>query len=198
MNMKNVIKNVMVAFVLLITVSAASAIESPVKVSVTGGKSIALFFGEISGKVWITFQDNEGTVFYSKRIKDLTSYSANYNLEAFPDGKYRLELVSTDRKLNIPVSIVDGTVTLKEEEMVAAPAISSRENMVAVAFSGKKESEWNVFIKDESGNVIFTEKVENGKKQSNRKYNLTGLNRGKYYFEFYSDGNSFTHSVVKN
>ncbi len=186
----------MVAMMLLIAANASAA-DAPVKVSVTGEKSIALFFGEISGKTWITFQDENGTIFYSKRIKDLTSYAANYNLNAFPDGKYRLELTSANKKVNVPVLIIDGAVTV-EEEIIAAPAISSKENMVAVAFSGKQDTAWSVFIKDESGTVVFTETVENGEKLSKRKYNLTNLNRGKYYFEFNTNGSTFTHSVEKN
>lgn len=184
----------MVAVVLLVTVSNASAVEAPVKVSVVGEKSIALFFGQISGKVWITFQDTNGTIFYSKRIKDLTSYTAKYNLEAFPDGKYVLELVSADRKLNVPVLIVDGAVTL-EEEVAAAPVVSSRGNMVAVELSGDAKKAWDVIIKNTEGDLIFKETVETGE-NARRKYNLSNLNNGEYTLQFINAGNTFSHNVV--
>lgn len=194
--MKNLIKKSIVVALLLVTVVSVYAVEVPVSIRVAGEKSIELFLGEISGKVWISFKDMEGNVYYSKRIKDLTSYKVKYDLGAFPDGEYQLELSESTQTLNVPVTIENGNVTLKEE-VAAAPVFSKRGNMVSVELSGKQEKTWDVLIKNEDGELIFKETVEN-EKISKRKYDLSNLNDGKYTLQFTSAGNSFSHSVVKN
>ncbi len=194
--MKNLINKSIVVALLVLTVASVSVAEVPVSVKVAGEKSIELFLGEISGKVWISFKDKEGNVYYSKRIKDLTSYKVKYDLAAFPDGEYQLELSESTQTLNVPVTIENGIVNLKEE-LAAAPSLSKKGNMVAVELSGKQYKTWDVLIKNEEGELIFAETIEN-EKVSKRKYDLSNLNDGKYILEFTSAGNSFTHSIVKN
>ena len=166
----------------------------PVKVKVAGEKSIELSLEQITGKVWITFKDKGGNIFYTKRIKDLNSYTVKYDLAAFPDGEYQLELDAANQTLNVPVTIVGGTVMLKEE-LAQAPAITNKGNVVAVELSGKTNKAWNVMIKSDKGEVIFTETVAN-EKNSKRKYDLSNLNNGSYILQFNSAGNSFTHQVI--
>ncbi len=160
----------------------------------TGEKSIELSLEQISGKVWISFKDKSGNVFYTKRIKDLNSYTVKYDLAAFPDGEYQLELEASSQTLNVPVTIVDGTVMLKEE-LATAPAISNKGNVVAVELSGKLSKSWEVFVINSRGELIFKETVQN-EMRAKRKYDLSNLNNGAYILQFNSAGNSFSHQVI--
>jgi hypothetical protein len=194
MHMKNLVKNVIAVVLLVVSGAGVSATELPVKVKVAGDKSIELSLEEISGKVWITFKDKNGYVFYTKKIKDLTSYTVKYDLAAFPDGEYQLELDASSQTLNVPVTIMGGTVMLKEE-LADAPAISTRGNVVAVELKGKTNMTWNVLITNLQGELIFNETVEN-EERAKRKYDLSNLNNGAYTLQFKSAGNSFSHQVI--
>jgi hypothetical protein len=194
MHMKNLVKNVIAVVLLVVSGAGVSATELPVKVKVAGDKSIELSLEEISGKVWITFKDMNGYVFYTKKIKDLTSYTVKYDLAAFPDGEYQLELDASSQTLNVPVTIMGGTVMLKEE-LADAPAISTRGNVVAVELKGKTNMTWNVLITNLQGELIFNETVEN-EERAKRKYDLSNLNNGAYTLQFKSAGNSFSHQVI--
>jgi hypothetical protein len=194
MHMKNLVKNVIAVVLLVVSGAGVSATELPVKVKVAGDKSIELSLEEISGKVWITFKDMNGYVFYTKKIKDLTSYTVKYDLAAFPDGEYQLELDASSQTLNVPVTIMGGTVMLKEE-LADAPAISTRGNVVAVELKGKTNMTWNVLITNLQGELVFNETVEN-EERAKRKYDLSNLNNGAYTLQFKSAGNSFSHQVI--
>src|SRR5690606_29226791 len=145
--MKNLVKNLIAVVLVVVSVASASAKEVPIKIKVAGEKSIELFLGEISGKVWISFKDDNGDVIYSKRIKNLTFYRAKYDLATLPDGEYKFELYADDQTLNLPVTIAEGTVALKEK-VAAAPVVSKRGNTVSVDLSGNKETAWDVIIRN--------------------------------------------------
>ena len=195
--MKNLVKNLIAMVLVAVAVASVSATEVPVQVKVADEKSIELFLGEISGKVWISFKNDEGYVFYSKKIKDLSSYKVTYDLAAFPDGEYKLELNASDQTMNVPVTISNGILTVKEE-LAAAPVVSTNGNLVAVELSGKTNNAWDVMIKSTDGELIFKETVENST-SAKRKYDLSNLNNGAYTLQFTSAGNSFSHNVlVKN
>jgi len=192
--MKNLVKNLIAMVLVVVSVASTSAKEAPVKIRVAGEKSIELFLGEISGKVWISFKDDNGDVIYSKRIKNLTSYRAKYDLATLPDGEYKFELYSADQTLNLPVTIAEGAVTLKEK-VAAAPVVSKRGNTVSVDLSGNTEVAWDVIIRNEIGELVFTETVEN-EQNSKRKYDLSNLDKGAYTVQFNAAGNSFSHNVI--
>ena len=194
MNMKSLIRNTVAVLLFVVAGAGVFAAELPVKVKVAGEKSIELSLEQISGKVWITFKDKNGNVFYSKKIKDLNSYTVKYDLAAFPDGEYHLELDAANQTLNVPVTIVDGTVMIREE-LAQAPAISNKGNVIAVELAGKTNKTWNVIIKNDKGELIFTEIVAN-EKRSQRKYDLSNLGSGAYTLQFNSSGNSFSHQVI--
>lgn len=197
MHMKNLMNKTIAILLIAISVCSVSNAAVPVKVTVSGEKSIELFLGEISGKVWISFADQKGHVFYSKKIKDLTSYKVKYDLAAFPDGEYQLDLSAADQQISVPVSIVNGVVTLTEE-MAKAPVVSNNGNEVAVELKGLAKSEWHVLIYDTTGELIFKETVGN-ESIARRKYDLSNLNSGRYTLHFSIEGNSFSHNVlVKN
>ena len=194
MHMKSLIKNVVAVILLVVSGTGVSAAELPVTVKVSGEKSIELSLEQISGKVWITFKDNSGNVFYTKKVKDLNSYTVKYDLAAFPDGEYQLELEASSQKLNVPVTILNGVVILKEE-LAKAPRISNKGNVVSVELSGKIAKTWDVMIKDYRGMVIFKENIEN-EQNAMRKYDLSNLTTGDYTIQFSSAGNTFFHHVV--
>lgn len=195
--MKNLIKNV-IAFVLIVaSIASASANEVPVSVKVAGEKSIELMLGEFSGKVWISFKDQNGYVFYTKKIKDQSSYKVKYDLVAFPDGEYQLMVDGNSQSLNVPVTIAKGIVTLKEE-LASAPVVSNNGNVAIVELSGNTKNVWDVKISNTEGELIFKETVAHGA-PSKRKYDLSNLNNGAYTLQFSTAGNSFSHNVmVKN
>lgn len=196
-NMKNLVKNIIAIVLVVVSVGSATAKETPVKVIVAGEKSIELSLGEISGKVWISFKNDLGYVFYSKKVKDLSSYKVKYDLAAFPDGEYRLELNASTHTLNVPVTIENGTVTLKEE-LATAPVVSNKQNVVAVELSGETSNAWYVMIKNNDGELLFKETVENSS-SATRKYDLSNLDKGIYTLHFSTAGNTFSHNVsVKN
>lgn len=194
MHMKTLVSKTIAALLIVISVVSESHAAVPVKVTVAGEKSIELFLGEISGKVWISFTDQKGLVFYSKKIKDLTSYKVKYDLAAFPDGNYQLELNASNQQIKVPVTIVNGIVMLKEE-LANAPVVSNDGNVVEVKLNSVAKSDWNVTIQDTTGELIFKETVAN-KYLAKRKYDLSNLNSGMYTLHFNIDGNSFSHDVV--
>ncbi len=195
--MKSLVMNVIAVVLLVVSATIVAAAEVPVKIKVAGEKSIELSLGEISGKVWISFKDQNGNVFYTKKIKDLSSYTVKYDLAAFPDGEYQLELHGSEQTLNIPVTISKGILVLKEA-IVSAPIVANNGNVVAVKLSGDTKNAWNIMIKNTAGDLIFIETVENSS-NAQRKYDLSNLNAGEYTLQFSTAGNSFSHQVmVKN
>lgn len=113
-------KGLAVALVIMAVAFSASA-NVPVKVKVTEEKSLYLFFGEISGKVWISFVDQAGYTLYSNRLKEKKSYSVQYDLQSLPDGTYALVLEDGTQTKTLNVVIIDGKVSVSREVAFTEP-----------------------------------------------------------------------------
>lgn len=111
--MKKMIKNGFVAAaIMLAVVVSASGTELPVKVAVSGDKTIGLFLNDIDGKVRISLKDDEGQVLYSKTVKDIPSYAVEYDLRNLPDGSYIVEFEDANLKKRVNLIIVGGKVAI--------------------------------------------------------------------------------------
>jgi len=113
-------KGLAVALVMMAVAFSASA-NVPVKVKVTEEKSLCLFFGEISGKVWISFKDQAGYTLYSNRLKERKSYAVQYDLQSLPDGTYTLVLEDGTQTKTLNVVIINGKVGVNREVAYTEP-----------------------------------------------------------------------------
>ncbi len=111
--MKKMIKNGFVAAaIMLAVVVSASGAELPVKVAVSGEKTIGLFLNAIDGKVRISLRDDEGQVLYSKMVKGIPSYAVQYDLRNLPDGSYMVDFEDANLTKRVNLMIVDGKVAV--------------------------------------------------------------------------------------
>ncbi|HNP95678.1 MAG TPA: hypothetical protein PKJ63_08615 [Cyclobacteriaceae bacterium] len=111
--MKKMIKNGLVAAALMCAVVvSASGTELPVKVAVSGEKSIGLFINEISEKIWISLRDEDGQVIYSKTLKGQKNYAVEYDLRNLPDGSYMVEFEDANLRKRVHLVIVEGKVAI--------------------------------------------------------------------------------------
>lgn len=178
---------VMIALATIITVFGA---ELPVNVVASGEKSVSLYFGEVEGKVWISLADQNGHVFHTKSLRDIKSYSLQYDLNSLPDGIYVLSLERADQSKQINLEIVEGKVMVKSN-FVPKPSVNVEGSMVSVNVD-PSQSNWTISIEDMERNIVFKETAVTSAK---RTYDLSNLPVGDYLFEFRANGNSFMERI---
>ena len=182
-----------VAMIAMATIVTVFGADLPVNVVASGEKSVNLYFGEIEGKVWISLLDQDGHVFHSKTLRNIESYAMQYDLNDLPDGTYVLALERKDQLKSIELVISNGKVKVNNK-LVLKPSVLMDGKMVIVSVDQHSLETWSIVTKDHQRNIVFRETMDK-KSSPKRKYDLSKLPDGDYFFEFHSAGNSFEHRV---
>jgi hypothetical protein len=101
-----------VTMLMLATIVTVFGTELPVRVNVSGRKSVDLFFGKIEGKILVSISDKNGYLFHSKKLNNTEGYYLQYDMTSLPDGTYSLRLEHAGVIENVNIFIQDGLVSL--------------------------------------------------------------------------------------
>jgi len=179
--MKNFLKISLIVAVFLTALGAsASEKDFSLKVKSEKGKTVSFSINDAKNINLSIYGKNNETLF-DEKINSNGSFNRTYDLNAFPEGNYVLE-VETDAKLaQYEIRISGGSAVISEKAIteVFKPVLTKGDGFVALNISNLDKSPIEVEVYDENNTELFsgtfTDKTSFSKKFDTKRTNADQL-----------------------
>jgi hypothetical protein len=171
--MKNLLKTSLLAVLLFVSAGAYAYDETfSLKVKSNAQKSIMFFIREPQD-VEFSIYDSESEILYKQRIHAVQPSAKTYNLEAFPDGAYKLKLETDSIITTYKIQIVNGK-TLVEKPVITEklkPLLTKENAIISLDMTNLDKGPVEVKIVNEYNDQLYSN-VFLDKSKLSKKFNI--------------------------
>lgn len=170
-NMKNFLKiGLMVA--VFFTAFGTHASEEDFSLSVKSGKGKTVSFSVNEVKnVSLSIYGKDKEAIFGEKIKSKKNVNRIYDLNAFPDGTYVLEVETNSKVAQYEIKIAGNTASISERAIseVFKPVIVKKDGVVSLNISNTDKSPVEIQLYDENNTELYAETVS-GKSSISKKF----------------------------
>ena len=196
--MKNLVKQFLVAAVLLTTVVTTAMNDDPsVKINSVSAKLVNLTLNNFDKAIKFSIKDNEGLVLYSETFEKEV-FSKKFNLATLPVGNYYFEIDSYTKIKTIPVYVDAVKVILNENNSTVyfKPMVRLSNNTVLISKLSLNNAPLKVVMYDQNFNVIYMDEIS-GSKNLEKKLDVSELPQGTYNLLLSSENKTVLETFTK-
>lgn len=202
MNNSRILKTVFTAITLFFATQlliAGNTLLPNVQIASIGvSKKIKVSISVLKESAQITIADEYGSVLITEKT-NAPSFAKLYNLELLPEGNYKVK-VKTGQKEVEQILLIDRqtvTVNAKLRREFLLPLVKLEQTIVNVMMLNTRITDVTVKIKDERGDVIFTDDLGSVVKVEKR-YDVAKLDPGRYQVVIQTPDRTFYHNIYNN
>ncbi len=144
-------------------------------------KKVSLLISELDDQATLAIYDQEG---HELILESITrgSYAKIFDLSQLDEGDYSFHLSTGLRELEQPFEITSDRLLLdsKNASIVYLPVVRPGENSVDLLVFNQPAQRLKVLILDESGDIVFEERVHQPVTRMQKRYDVSMLERGNY------------------
>lgn len=143
-------------------------------------KKIKVTITDLKADAEVSITDISGYQLISETIEK-GGFGKLYNLELLPEGTYTVSVQTGLKEVEQPITInkSDIDIHVNQRREFLLPFVKLDQKIVNVMMLNKRLTDVTVMIKDQNGELLFTEDLGNVVKVEKR-YNLAALDKGTY------------------
>lgn len=195
--MKNLFTAILLFFV---TQSFASMPGLPqVDIASIGvSKKVKVTIANLKADATVSISDSKGVILISEKAKKGT-FGKIYNLELLPDGRYTVGVQTNLKEVEQPLLIKNDMITINSQQRreILLPFVQLDQKVVNVMMLNSRITDVTVMIKNNAGDVLFTENLGSVVKVE-KSYNIAALDSGRYQVVIETPGRTFYHEVIND
>ncbi len=166
--------------------------------SIGVSKKIKVSISVLKESAQITIADHYGSALITEKTNG-PSFAKLYNLELLPEGTYKVK-VKTGQKEVEQLLLIDRnsiTVNANQRREFLLPLVELDQKTVNVMMLNTRITDVTVKIKDERGDVIFTDDLGSVVKVEKR-YDVAALERGRYQVVIQTPDRTFYRDIYND
>jgi hypothetical protein len=166
--------------------------------SIGVSKKIKVTIGELKQMAQVTIADEYGSILISEQT-DNPTFARLYNLELLPEGQYKVNVNTGQKEVEQILFIERAKITVdpKLRREYLLPLVQIEQKMVNVMMLNTRITDVTVKIKNDRGDIIFTDKLGSVVKVEKR-YDVAALQRGKYQVVIQTPDKTFYRDIYNN
>lgn len=202
MNNSKILKTVFTAitlfFVTQLLIAGNTLLPNVEIASVGVSKKVKVSISVLKESAQITIADEYGSVLITEKT-NAPSFAKLYNLELLPEGNYKVKVKTGQKEVEQILLIDRQTVTVKANlrREFLLPLVKLDQKMVKVMMLNTRITDVTVKIKNESGDVIFTDDLGSVVKVEKR-YDVAKLDRGRYQVVIQTPDRTFYRDIYND
>ncbi|TXD50129.1 DUF3244 domain-containing protein [Polaribacter sp. IC073] len=178
--MKTIIKKYLVAIIMLVT-SINYANEKATSINTIDGKKVRVEFKAVKKGHTLSIKNEDGTLIYSKELKNSGNFSQIFDLSKLEEGNYTTEL-EKDYEITVKYfAVLDNKISFNKEETIFKPVIRAENNLVLISkiTFNKEPLKVSLYYKDE---LILSETITRTASETilNKVYRVSKEKKGDY------------------
>jgi len=191
--MKKLIKTGLLSVALV-----ASLVANASKIVTTASsKSKVVYIGltNISQGEVLSIKDADGVKLYSESLGKTKAFNKKFDFSSIPNGIYFIETKEAKEITVTPVIVSEDKVAIIKEstKRFRAPSITLNDNVARVLVRNFSEAPVSIYIYDDAGNELKTDKSEN--LLIYNAYNFSDLSAGTYTISVTQGEYNFTETI---
>ena len=194
--MKSLSKKLMMALAMLLSTSSFAASGEGVVMEVTGSNTFKLILSDLREGLTVQLKDQYGYTLHQETIQSVATYGKQFNLSELPNGQYFVELNYTTKVEVYPLTISNGQVNVKTNEVkeVFKPVLNVNGDFISVTHLAPRKSALKVMIYDQDQKLLLTDTVS-GAISLGKIYDVSQLKPGQYQVYLASEGRNYQHDL---
>lgn len=138
----------------------------------------------------LRIKDKRGHVLHREVISQSEVYARRYDFSKLPSGEYIVELRTNEGVIKEAFAIEAGKTNL----LYFKPAVQLEPDLIKVAFMNRIDSPVSLKLYDQTGRVLYEEKVPSQEKFS-KSLNTSKLKAGQYSLAILGDNYVYSRSI---
>ncbi|WP_421919886.1 T9SS C-terminal target domain-containing protein [Marinifilum sp.] len=141
--------------------------------------------------------DNDGNLYYSKKVKSTTTDQKLFDFSYLEDGLYKIVLTGAEKRIEKEFSVEGSKLKVeKNNPLNERTLFRSEKNNLFVSFLSFENKKFNLSITDEFGNEVFDQSYTSAPTFS-KKFNVTALPEGEYKVRLISNNKEYNYAFRK-
>ncbi|WP_199140651.1 hypothetical protein [Pedobacter sp. ASV12] len=193
--MKNLLKISLVASLLFIAYGAHATDDLLVRVKNSNEKSVSFFLNE--AKVMnVAFYTVNDDLIYQQNVRTTGAAIKTYDLNAFPDGDYKLKVEADLKLTEYQLHIEDGKAVLSKPSVVnlLSAALTKEKSIVTLDLKNIAKEVVDVQVLNEYNDQLYSEKISE-KTSLVKKFDIAQVNAKELTFVVKTKNKEFVETV---
>lgn len=193
--MKNLLKISLVASLLFIAYGAHATDDLLVRVKNSNEKSVSFFLNE--AKVMnVAFYTVNDDLIYQQNVRTTGAAIKTYDLNAFPDGDYKLKVEADLKLTEYQLHIEDGKAVLSKPSVVnlLIAALTKEKSIVTLDLKNIAKEVVDVQVLNEYNDQLYSEKISE-KTSLVKKFDIAQVNAKELTFVVKTKNKEFVETV---
>lgn len=159
--------------------------------------SIVSIINPTESELKMKIYDNEGNLYYSKKVSSTTTDQKLFDFSYLEDGLYKIVLTGAEEKVEKEFSVEGSKLKVEDSKEVAEKTLfRSEDNNLFVSYLSFENKKFNLTITDAFGNEIFEESYTSTPTFS-KKFNVSALPEGEYKVRLISNKKEYNYAFRK-
>ena len=193
--MKNKVKIMVSALIVLATFGSATAYNGELNVKATDQKSFTLSEKNVTGSAKLSIVDQNGVTVYQSNLSDGESIKKTFDVSALPEGPYTVEYADNFKVQTVSMLIDEElSFDVSNAKIEFVPSIVKRGAILNIGMLSDSDKRFQVKIYDEFNHLLLSEAVT-GTNYFGKRFDLSKIRRGDYRVVVTCEGRSFIRTV---